>query len=83
MPRNDFHELVGAPRKALHPLREAEVQLCTPPLRHLAVGDVPHQDVFERILLVVPDRRHLQVCDEVTPLQLRETGERVLERRRV
>src|SRR4051812_25005261 len=80
VPRDDFKELVRTAGQALDPLREAQMELRATPLRHLSVRDVAHQDVVERELLVVFDRRDLEVRDEVTPLQLGETGERILGR---
>ena len=74
MPRDDLHELVCLARQVFHPLREAEMELRALPLRHLAVGDVAHQDVVERVLLVVLDGGDLQVGDEVAPLELRGPG---------
>ena len=78
VPCDDLDEFVGAARQGLHPLREAEVEPRATALRHLTVGDVAHEDVLERVLLVVCDRRGLQVRDEVADLELRETGSWVL-----
>ena len=52
------------------------------PFGHLPVGDVPHEDVLERVLLVVGDCRLPQMRDEVATLELRKAGARILRRRR-
>ena len=54
------------------------MELSAATLRHLPVRHVPHEDVLERVLLVVGDRRCLEVRDEVTALELRQARSRIL-----
>ena len=46
-----------AARQARHPIGEPQVELRAAALRHLPVGDVAHEDVLERVLLLVRDAR--------------------------
>ena len=43
-------------------------------LRHLSVGDVAHQDVLERVLVVAATVETSWCSDEVAPLELCEPG---------
>ena len=53
VPGDDLYEFVCLGRQVAYPIREAEMKLCAASLRYLSVGDVAHQDVVERVLLVV------------------------------
>ena len=53
------------------PFRSQAMFLCTLAAWHLAVRDVAHQDVEERVL-VVRQRRAARVLHEVLPLQRME-----------
>ena len=57
------------------------MELCAASLRHLPVGHVPHEDVLERVLLLVGDARLPQVRDEVAVLEHRQAGARIFRRR--
>ena len=69
VPRDDLHEIIRAPGQDRHPIGEAHVQLRATALRDLPVRDVAHEDVLERVLLLVRDRRDGAVQDEIAPLE--------------
>ena len=78
MPGDDLDELLALAANDRHPVREAKVKLRSAALRHLAVGDVAHQDVLERVLVLARDGGDGLVRDEVTPFELSEAGARIV-----
>src|SRR5918999_2367019 len=69
---DDLEELVAGCREAREPVDEADVQLGAAPLRQPFVGDVPDQDVLERVLAVAGNRGLGVRADEISALERRE-----------